>query len=129
MVSRREWLSVVGAGTAMAAQAPAPQPQPGDSTRAQRLRWWHDAKFGMFIHWGLYSVLERREWVLEQEAIPIPEYETLAKRFTPQPGVARQWARLAKRAGQKYMVLTTKHHEGFCLFDSKLTEYCATRQA
>ena len=131
MISRRDWLSTVGAGTALAAQAqtPQPQPQPGDSTRAQRLRWWHEAKFGMFIHWGLYSVLERREWVLEQEAIPIPEYEQLARRFTPQPGVARQWAKLAKQAGQKYMVLTTKHHEGFCLFDTKLTDYCAPKQA
>ena len=129
MISRRHWLSAVGAGTALTAQAQSPQPQPGDSTRAQRMRWWHEAKFGMFIHWGLYSVLERREWVLEQEAIPIPEYEQLARRFTPQPGVARQWAKLAKRAGQKYMVLTTKHHEGFCLFDSKLTDYCAPKQA
>lgn len=93
------------------------------------MRWWHEAKFGMFIHWGLYSVLGRREWVLEQEAIPISEYEQLARRFQPQPGAARQWARLAKRAGQRYMVLTTKHHEGFCLFDSKLTDYCAPKQS
>ncbi len=138
MVSRREWLSLTGAGMAAAAaqaQTPPPAPQqppasqPGDTTREQRMRWWHDATFGMFIHWGLYSLLERREWVLEQEAIPIPEYEQLAKRFTPQPGVARQWAKLAKQAGQKYMVLTTKHHEGFCLFDTKLTDYCAPKQA
>ncbi|HEY3443149.1 MAG TPA: alpha-L-fucosidase [Paludibaculum sp.] len=129
MITRRTWCSALGAGLAVNTQQPAAAPQPGDSTREQRLRWWHDAKFGMFIHWGLYSVLGRREWVLEQEAIPISEYEQLARRFTPQPGAARQWARLAKRAGQKYMVLTTKHHEGFCLFDTKLTDYCAPRQA
>ncbi len=102
---------------------------PGDSDRDQRMRWWHEARFGMFIHFGLYSVLGRREWVLEQEAIPLFEYVMLAKRFNPQPHAARQWARLAKRAGQRYMVMTTKHHEGFCLFNTKYTDYCAPKQA
>ena len=62
------------------------------------------------------------------EDIPVGEYETLAKQFKPQPNAARAWARLARQTGQKYMVMTTKHHEGFCLFDSKLTDYCAPRQ-
>jgi alpha-L-fucosidase len=93
------------------------------------MQWWHEAKFGMFIHWGLYSVIGQHEWAMEREGIPVVEYQRLAKHFTPQPHAARAWAKLAKQAGQKYMVMTTKHHEGFCLFDSKLTNYCAPRQA
>jgi alpha-L-fucosidase len=98
------------------------------ATRAQRMAWWHEAKFGMFIHWGLYSVIGQHEWAMEVEGIPIAQYELLAKNFKPKPNAARDWARLARRAGQKYMVMTTKHHEGFCQFDTKLTDYCAPRQ-
>jgi alpha-L-fucosidase len=94
----------------------------------RRIEWWREAKFGMFIHWGLYSLLGRQEWVMAIEDIPVNEYEKLAKRFEPQPNAARAWARLARETGQKYMVMTTKHHEGFCMFDSKLTDYCAPRQ-
>jgi alpha-L-fucosidase len=97
--------------------------------RRRRMAWWHEAKFGMFIHWGLYSVLGRHEWAMETEGIPVAEYEQLADRFKPKRGFAREWAKLAKRAGMKYMVLTSKHHEGFCLFDSKLTDYSAPKQA
>jgi len=122
-LSRREYFAVLGAGTSLAAALP------GDADRARRMKWWHEAKFGMFIHWGLYSLLGRHEWVMEMEGIPVPEYEQLAKRFTPKPNAARDWARLAKRAGQKYMVMTTKHHEGFCLFNSQFTDYCAPKQA
>jgi alpha-L-fucosidase len=92
------------------------------------MAWWHAAKFGMFIHWGLYSVVGQHEWAMEVEGIPIPQYELVAKHFRPKPNAAREWARLAKRAGQKYMVMTTKHHEGFCMFDTKLTNYCAPQQ-
>ena len=98
------------------------------ATRARRMRWWHEAKFGMFIHWGLYSLIGQQEWVMESEGIPIPQYEILARHFHPKQGAAREWARLAKAAGQKYMVMTTKHHEGFCMFDTKLTDYCASKQ-
>src|SRR5580693_5745368 len=98
------------------------------ATRTQRMAWWHEAKFGMFIHWGLYSLVGQHEWALEVEGIPILQYEYLAKHFKPKPNAAREWAKLARRAGQKYMVMTTKHHEGFCHFDSKLTDYCAPRQ-
>jgi alpha-L-fucosidase len=98
------------------------------STRERRMAWWHEAKFGMFIHWGLYSVIGQQEWSKEVEGIPIPQYELLAKHFHPKPNAARDWARLAKRAGQRYMVMTTKHHEGFCNFGSKLTDYNAVQQ-
>jgi alpha-L-fucosidase len=97
--------------------------------RVRRMQWWHEARFGMFIHWGLYSVLGRHEWVMENEGIPVAEYEQLAKRFQPKPNAARAWAKLAKDAGQKYMVMTSKHHEGFCNFDTTLTNYCAPKQA
>ena len=127
-LSRRRYLTLMGAATALSG-APAPQPGPGAEDRERRMKWWHDARFGMFIHWGLYSVVGRHEWVMENEAIPVAEYEQLAQRFTPKPNAARAWAKLARQAGQKYMVMTTKHHEGFCLFDTKLTNYCAPKQA
>ena len=102
---------------------------PEEKDRIRRMKWWHQAKFGMFIHWGLYSLIGRHEWAMENEGIPVAEYEKLAKKFNPKPNAARDWAKLAKRAGMKYMVMTTKHHEGFCLFDTKLTDYCASKQA
>ncbi|MCX7013729.1 MAG: alpha-L-fucosidase [Candidatus Sumerlaeota bacterium] len=100
-----------------------------EKDRIGRMKWWHEAKFGMFIHWGLYSVIGRHEWAMEIEAIPDAEYRLLAQRFKPKPNAARDWAKLAKRAGMKYMVMTTKHHEGFCLFHTKTTDYCAPKQA
>jgi alpha-L-fucosidase len=128
-LSRSGDAAAAGGSSSPRSQTPAaaaPDPQAAD--RARRMQWWHDARFGMFIHWGTYSVRGRHEWVLENEAIPAAEYERLAARFTPKPNAARDWARLARRAGQKYMVMTTKHHEGFCLFDTKTTSYCAPRQ-
>ena len=96
------------------------------SDQERRLEWFRDARFGMFIHWGLYALLGRHEWVMNRERIPVDEYEELAGQWKPRAGFARDWAKLAKQAGMKYMVLTTKHHEGFCLFDSELTDYKAT---
>ena len=139
--SRRSFLKQIGAAGALALSAattesiasPVPQAaQPADAaqaaTRAQRMAWWHQAKFGMFIHWGLYSVIGQHEWAMEYEGVPIAQYEKLAKHFHPKPNAARDWARLAKKAGMKYMVMTTKHHEGFCHWDSKLTDYNAVKQ-
>ena len=82
----------------------------------------------MFIHFGLYSQHARHEWAMETEAIPIGEYMAFDQIFNPTPGFAHGWAKLAKAAGMKYMVMTTKHHEGFCNFDTKLTDYCAAKQ-
>jgi alpha-L-fucosidase len=138
-IPRRDWLVGTGASlltmaTSGTAGATSTQPQAQssspaeDADSARRMQWWHDARFGMFIHWGLYSVLGRHEWVMENEGIPVTEYEQLAKRFQPKPNAARAWAKLAKQAGQKYMVMTSKHHEGFCNFDTKLTNYCAPKQ-
>ena len=96
-----------------------------DRDRARRMKWWHKARFGMFIHWGLYSQLERHEWVMNRERIPVKDYEKLADTWKPKPRPMREWAALAKSAGMKYMVMTTKHHEGFLLWDSKMTDYNA----
>lgn len=124
--SNAEGLSFSGAQNATAPTSPASQKQ--DATRDARMKWWHEAKFGMFVHWGLYSIIGQHEWSKEVEGVPIPQYEILAKHFHPKPNAARDWARLAKRAGQKYIVMTTKHHEGFCHWDSKLTDYNAMKQ-
>ena len=100
---------------------------PEQKDRERRLAWFRAARFGMFIHWGLYSQLGRHEWVMNRERIPVAEYEKLAATWKPRPGAARTWARLAKEAGMRYMVMTSKHHEGFCLFDTRQTEYNAVR--
>jgi alpha-L-fucosidase len=104
------------------------EPEPGDATREQRMQWWHAARFGMFIHFGVYSTIGRHEWEMEEEAVPIGEYTQHATTFHPRVGEPKAWAKLAKQAGMRYMVLTTKHHEGFCNFDSKLTNYNAVKQ-
>jgi alpha-L-fucosidase len=146
-MTRRDYLKLLGAGSAVAAigantactsgqkeaskqTAEGPgEPASVVADRERRMKWWHAARFGMFIHWGLYCEIGQHEWAMEVEGVPIPQYELLAKHFDPKPNAARAWAKLAKQAGQKYMVMTTKHHEGFCMFDSKLTDYCAPRQA
>jgi len=127
-MTRRDYMQMIAGAAAAGAAARNLSAAGGDADREARMKWWHEARFGMFIHWGLYSVLGRHEWVMENEGIPVAEYEQIAKRFKPKPNAARDWARLAKAAGQKYMVMTTKHHEGFCHFDSKLTDYCAPKQ-
>ena len=88
-----------------------------------RMAWWHEAKFGMFIHWGLYAIPARGEWVMNREKIPVAEYEKLAKQFNPVKFNADEWVRIAKDAGMKYIVITSKHHDGFAMFGSKVSPY------
>ena len=132
-LSRRDYLKLMGASAAVInSELSMPvlaESREVQADRVRRMQWWHEATFGMFIHWGLYSVVGRHEWVMENEAIPVAEYEQFAGRFVPKPNAARDWARLAKAAGMKYMVMTSKHHEGFCLFNTKTTNYCAPKQA
>lgn len=99
------------------------------SLASDRAGWWRAARFGMFIHWGLYAIPARGEWVMHAERVRIGEYEKMAKVFNPVKYDPRSWARLARRAGMRYMVLTTKHHDGFCLFDTKTTRFNAVRSA
>lgn len=92
-----------------------------------RQAWFEDARFGMFVHWGLYSLLGRGEWALNRERLPLDEYTLLARNFTAFEYDPRAWAQVARDAGMKYVVLTTKHHEGFCLWDSQVCKFNATR--
>ncbi|GGZ13483.1 alpha-L-fucosidase [Echinicola pacifica] len=99
----------------------------------ERMEWWRDASFGMFIHWGLYSipagiykgdtVRGNAEWIMDKLDIPVEEYEEFAGQFNPVKFDADQWVKIAKDAGMKYIVITTKHHDGFCLWDSEVTDY------
>ena len=92
----------------------------------KRMEWYLDARFGMFIHWGLYSIPARGEWVRSEEEITKEEYMKYFDEFDPVDYDPRAWARAAKEAGMKYVVLTAKHHDGFCLFDSQYTDFKST---
>ena len=92
----------------------------------RRTQWFTHDRFGMFIHWGLYAIPARGEWIRNQERITVEDYEQYFKEFNPVDFDPKAWARAAKNAGMKYAVLTAKHHDGFCLFDSALTDYKST---
>lgn len=94
--------------------------------RQERTAWFRDARFGMFIHWGIYAIPARGEWVQSNEEMPKEDYQSYFENFNPVDYNPRQWAQIAKEAGMKYAVLTAKHHDGFCLFDSEYTEFKAT---
>jgi alpha-L-fucosidase len=86
-------------------------------------RWFEDAKLGLFIHWGIYSLLGKGEWVMDHDKLPISEYAKLPPRFKPPRFDAVAWVKLAQAAGAKYITITAKHHDGFCMFGSRLTDY------
>lgn len=92
----------------------------------ERMKWYVEARFGMFIHWGLYAIPARGEWVRSTEEMPKEEYMKYFDAFDPVDYDPRKWAKAAKEAGMKYVVLTAKHHDGFCLFDSQYTEFKST---
>ena len=99
--------------------------------KEQRMKWWKEARFGLFIHWGLYSVpagewkgeTNHAEWIRTTAHIPISEYEKFVQQFDPVKFNAEEWVKLAKQAGMKYIVITSKHHDGFCMFDTKQTDF------
>ncbi|MFA6127860.1 MAG: alpha-L-fucosidase [Bacteroidales bacterium] len=101
-------------------------PKESEDQKTARMKWWTDDRFGMFIHFGLYAQAARHEWVKKNERISEADYLKYFEQFNPDLYNPREWARMAKEAGMKYAVMTTKHHEGFCLFDSKFTDYKAT---
>ncbi|HRW49484.1 MAG: alpha-L-fucosidase [Caldilineaceae bacterium] len=90
------------------------------------LAWFQDARFGMFIHWGLYSIIGKQEWVMHTDRIPVPEYEKLVPQFNPTRFDADAWVRTAAEAGQKYIVITSRHHDGFSMYDTALSDYKVT---
>ena len=90
------------------------------------MKWWTHDRFGMFIHWGTYAAAARHEWVKNHERIRDEDYQEYFRRFNPDLYDPCEWARAARGAGMKYLVVTSKHHEGFCLWDSKHTDYKAT---
>lgn len=97
-----------------------------EAQKARRLKWWTEARFGMFIHWGLYALPARHEWVKSRERLTDEQYQKYFEHFNPDLFNPREWARMARAAGMKYAVITAKHHEGFCLWDSKYTDYKVT---
>jgi alpha-L-fucosidase len=118
--------------------AEAPKTVPQAQTAKQhnaRMEWWREAKFGMFLHWGLYSVPAGEwegksgyaEWIMEEAHIPVSRYEQFAKEFDPEKFDAKAWVKTAKDAGMQYVVITSKHHDGFCLWPTKLTDWSICR--
>ena len=124
--------AVLAFGAPAAARAQAPDPA-SDQAKQARLAWFREAKYGLFIHWGLYAIPAGQwkgarvpgigEWIMFRARVPVPEYEKLAQGFNPVKFDADAWVALAKDAGMKYMVITSKHHDGFALFDSKVSRY------
>ena len=121
-------LSTLLVSFAVAAQTP-----PGEAERLKRLEWWSEARFGMFIHWGLYAVPAGEwqgkpvsglgEWIMNHAKIPVSEYEKLATQFNPVKFDADAWVAVAKNAGMKYIVITAKHHDGFAMFKSEASKF------
>ena len=133
----KNWLCFLFAGILLAGCGRKPADRDHlhetEAERSERMAWWREGRFGMFIHWGLYAVPAGKykgeevwgagEWIMNSAPIPIPEYEQFAGRFNPVRFDADEWAGLAADAGMKYVVITSKHHDGFCLWDSRVTDY------
>ena len=113
------------------AETPAP-PAETPHQHDARMEWWREAKFGMFVHWGVYSVpagewdgkTDYAEWIMESAHIPVSRYEQFAKEFNPVKFDAKAFVKTAKDAGMKYLVITSKHHDGFGMWPSALTDWC-----
>ncbi|MDH7570524.1 MAG: alpha-L-fucosidase [Armatimonadota bacterium] len=123
-------LAFAGVATGVASQEP---PDETEAQRDARMRWWREAKFGLFIHWGVYSVPAGvykgqpvpgiGEWIMHRARIPVAEYKTFAAQFNPVKYDPEAWAELAREAGMRYIVITSKHHDGFALFDSAASDW------
>jgi alpha-L-fucosidase len=137
------FLALASLAVTVIAQAPSPAAAPPraaaapdaapDAAKAARLAWFRDAKYGLFIHWGLYSIpagewkgrrsLGLGEWIMFRTPVPVKDYEQLASQFNPVKFNADQWVSMAKDAGMKYIVITSKHHDGFAMFHSTVSKY------
>jgi alpha-L-fucosidase len=125
--------ALIGMHAVRAADGPTPAGEETKAERDARMQWWREARFGLFIHWGVYSVPAGTyqgkpiggigEWIMNSASIPVAEYAAYAKRFNPVKFDADQWVSIAKEAGMKYIVITSKHHDGFAMFKSKASPY------
>ena len=104
-------------------------PLAADANAEKRIEWWREARVGMFVHWGLYSIPARGEWVQWNEQIPRNEYAKLMTEFNPEHFSAEKWAQAARDAGMRYVVLTARHHDGFALFDDPISDFTAMKSA
>jgi len=126
---RKLSIGVVAILLSLSCLAGAAEPK---AERDARMKWFREARFGMFIHWGLYSVpageykdqKDHGEWILLQSKMPLSEYAKFAGQFNPVKFDAKEWVRIAKYAGMKYLVITAKHHDGFAMYPSELTDWC-----
>src|SRR5947199_5974346 len=121
----RATMLLVACAAALGAVAPG-RAQTGYRPSAANLAarsWFQDARFGLFVHWGVYSVLGDGEWVMNNRRIPIADYEKLPAQFNPVAFAPADWVALAKAAGMKYITITSKHHDGFAMFDSRISDY------
>jgi alpha-L-fucosidase len=114
---------VVPAQRGHAVDPPADPSLAGSERNGAAREWFQDAKLGLFVHWGVYALVGKGEWVMEKDKLPISQYAKLPPRFKPEKFDALAWVKLAKSAGARYITITAKHHDGFCMFASKLTDY------
>ena len=122
-----------GRGTHATDAKVLPPPLPAPASQDQKMAWFRDAKYGLFIHWGLYCIPAGEwkgqfvpgigEWIMNREQIPVAEYSQLAGQFNPVDFNAEQWVQMAEDAGMKYIVITSKHHDGFAMYHSSVSPY------
>src|SRR5215472_7747177 len=137
-IARYVSVKFVAAGCAAAlaftaAAQPGAKPLPAPASQDAKMKWFREAKFGLFIHWGLYSIPAGEwkgqpiagigEWIMNRAKIPVTEYEQLATQFNPVKFDAEAWVQMAQDAGMKYIVITSKHHDGFAMYHSAVTKY------
>lgn len=118
--------SVIISGSIMAQQSTPSWAKETQEAKNKRMAWWTESRFGMFIHWGIYAAPARHEWIKSYERISDSDYQKYFDIFDPDLYKPEEWAAAAKAAGMKYMVITTKHHDGFCLWDTKYTDFKIT---
>ena len=120
-MTRRTALQLAGAAASSLALPAAPYEPSAANLKARE--WFQDAKFGLFVHWGVYSVLGKGEWVMNNDKMTASDYQTLPARFNPVNFNAAEWVATVKNAGQKYITITSKHHDGFAMWGTKQNKW------